>query len=277
MDVYADIYFIINFSMDFICLYICSLCMKTAIKPRRLLLAGAVGGIFSVISLILQGNPVISFLLTLCVGLLMCYIVFGCKTPLRFLVSFIVYLAVSFFMGGGLTFLYSWLNSLLPSASFLPVSPSGVLFPAALLCAVASLFLSHISNRYINRKTAEIHITHGKTDITLTALADSGNLLCDPISGVPVILLCRSASLEFIPSGDFSPEFVAELPEFTGKLRVIPMKNQEGTSIITAFSPQSITVNGESKRCLLAFTKTDSFGGNDALLPSSLLPFSSNK
>lgn len=277
MDIYADIYFIINFSMDFICLYICSLCMKTAIKIRRLLLASVIGGIFSVISLILQGNNIISFFLTLCVGILMCYIVFSCKAPLRFLFSFIIYLAVSFFMGGGLTFLYSWLNSFLPTSSPVPLSPSEILFPAALLCAVASLFLSHISNRYLNRKNAEIHIEHGQTSITINALVDSGNLLCDPISGSPVILLSTSASLNFIPSGNFSPEHVAELPEFNSKLRVIPIKQQEGTSIITAFSPQMITVNGETKRCLVAFTKTDSFGGTEALLPSSLLPLSSNK
>lgn len=258
--------------MDFICLYICVLCMKVPIKPLRILAASFIGGLFSVLSLLLEGNGIVSVIITVFVGLLMCYVVFGCKNLIRFFVSFIIYLAVSFFMAGGLTVLYSWMNDILPSFSSVPVSPSEILFPAALLCAAASLFFSRVSNRYTNRKSAEIHIEHLGISLTVTALVDSGNLLCDPISGLPVILLSRRASLEFVPNGNFAPEFIAGLRGFEGKLRLIPVKQNGSTSILSAFSPTAIAVNGESRRCLVALSENEAFGGTDALVHPSLLP-----
>lgn len=273
LDIYADIYFVINFSMDLICLYITSLCMSCTVKLKRLIFASCIGGIFSVLSLILEGNYIISFILTLFVGLLMCYTVFYQKhSGFKVVISFIIYLAVSFFMGGGLTFLYSWLNTNFSPISPLPPSATSLLFPAALLCAVASVFLSHISKRFLKAKQAEIHISHDEVDITLLALVDSGNLLSDPISGLPVILLSKEASLEFLPSDDFSPEFISDLPKFKRIIRVIPTKTIDGATILTAFIPQITEVNKERKKCLIAFSNAKSFGGCQALLPSSLLP-----
>jgi hypothetical protein len=106
----------------------------------------------------------------------------------------------------------------------------------------------------------------------LTALVDSGNLLCDPISGLHVILLNQSSSCLFVENGDFSIEALCSIEDFHDKLRAIPTKSVEGSLIITAFIPDNLKINGKEARGLVAFSNHLDFGGNQALLPSSLLP-----
>ena len=202
----------------------------------------------------------------------MCYICFSSfNDGLRLLICFVIYLAVSFFMGGGLTFLYSVFNTYLPKQEQTH-SASSLLFPAALLCAAASLFLSRISNRFLSGKQACLIISNRGKQAELTALVDSGNLLCDPISGLHVILLNQNTSRLFVENGDFSIDSLCTIEDFHDKLRAIPTKNMEGSLIITAFIPDSLKINGKESRGLVAFSNHTDFGGNQALLPSSLLP-----
>ena len=65
MDVYADLLFLVNFSMDFLCLY---LSIKLLHLPRvrwRMLSAAALGGVYSVVALLLSVESWLSLALIL--------------------------------------------------------------------------------------------------------------------------------------------------------------------------------------------------------------------
>ena len=53
LDLYADLYFLINFSMDLICFYLLASILHIKLPMRRALIASGIGGIYSVCALVL--------------------------------------------------------------------------------------------------------------------------------------------------------------------------------------------------------------------------------
>ena len=61
--IYSDVLFIINFSIDFLCLFICGRLNYRAVKWYRLVIGAALGGFYSFIPYLLYlGNVFLSFL-----------------------------------------------------------------------------------------------------------------------------------------------------------------------------------------------------------------------
>ena len=101
-----------------------------------------------------------------------------------------------------------------------------------------------------------------------SALVDSGNLLREPIGGLPVVILSEKASRVYIKKGEISPGSAIEYPEIGKEIRIIPMNGAGGAGILTGFIPKGgVTVGGNTKKCCVAFSKTQSFNGCEALLP----------
>ena len=110
-----------------------------------------------------------------------------------------------------------------------------------------------------------MEIVFGGNRYTLRLLADSGNLLREPISGLPVILLRPGV----LPGGE---PLTLERP---GQ-RVIPFSSAGGSDILIGFRADSITLKTLTRKkdiqAYLAFDKAgNGFAGTDGLFPASLL------
>ncbi len=277
-EIYADVYFFINFAMDFICLYITSLISSRKTSIFRLALGGFFGGAYSIFALLLL-NGRSGVIITLFAALLICFCTFFNGKDLKGIFpSFLVFTAVSFFMGGALTYIYSYLGRLFGGVQA-GNSRSFLLLPASALCALFSFITSRISKKAFKGHRVGIKIITSRT-LEFSALVDSGNLLHDPISGLPVIILSKKASLNFVKSGIFTPSEVIKYPEVSKKIRLIPFKSAwaskdgekgEESSILTSFIPEGgVAVSGIKRECCVAFSHSESFSGADALLPASL-------
>ena len=152
-DVYVDLLFLINFSMDYLCLYICSRVIHRRIYLYKMLIASAIGGIYSVISLFIISTPVIALVIDCAVCLLMCAIVFsqkGVSAPSVLLYSFL-YVGISMMMGGCMTAIFNLLNKLdLPLENITADGISTYLF--AILAAAAG-FISLTSGQVIAKRS----------------------------------------------------------------------------------------------------------------------------
>ena len=78
-EVYADLLFLINFSMDYLCLYICAHVLHRKIALLKMLIASSLGGIYSIVSLFYNTNTLVSIIIDLCVCLIMCSVAFARK------------------------------------------------------------------------------------------------------------------------------------------------------------------------------------------------------
>ena len=113
-DVYVDLFFFINFSMDYICLYITAKILRHKISTPRFVIASALGGAYSVVSLFLSLGPFPSFLLDCAACFLLitvCFYKKGTK-KLRLFPAALLFVGVSMLLGGVMTAIFNLLNKL---------------------------------------------------------------------------------------------------------------------------------------------------------------------
>ena len=113
-DVYADLLFLINFSMDYLCLYICARVLHRKMSLVKMIIAASIGGIYSVISLLLGLGGILSLTVDVAVCVAMCAIVFAEKTQRvssTLLCSFL-FVGISMMTGGAMTAIFNLLNRL---------------------------------------------------------------------------------------------------------------------------------------------------------------------
>ena len=283
--VYADIYFLINFSMDFLCLFLCAKLLATPFFIGRALISAALGGLYAILALFLDLAPLPSLLVDLFVCALLCAVAFFRRGHARLsLISTPVFLAVSMLLGGVMTALFYLLNRLdLPLSDLEPDGLSAWGF--AILAAISGL-ITYLSERFFRRRTsakrATLVVTLLGRTVTLTALCDSGNLLRDPLSGKLCIvadadacralvppLLCEAAKRGKSPPPDLPREILE-------RIRLIPTHTATGEGLLIALRADKIQIftnkSPYTVDALIALSPLKGRAdGTSALLPCELL------
>ncbi len=251
MDVYADVLFLINGGMDALCLALTARMLHRRLSLWRLALASVVGGVYGVVALFLEVGTLLALLVDILVCVLMCGVALG---KVKLWLSSGVYVLSSMVMGGVMTALYHWLNRV-GGAEILPAGEEGVSSVAfVLLAAVGGLFTlgwGKVFRKSESQRAARVSVsvTMGQGCVTLEGMVDSGNLLTDPFSGTPVIVVKKEAvasllSLELQRLVDVMPlraEGISELPE-GGRVRLIPTDTATGGGMLLALRPDAVTV-----------------------------------
>ena len=288
--VYADLLFLVNFSMDFLCFYITSTILRRKLSVLRCLLASIGGGVYSVAVLFAYIVPPFGLVLDAVACLAMCAAVFIDRHTKfsRILLSLAVYIGVSVALGGMMTALFNLLNTLdLPLDALKNESEGIPVWLFALLAAVSGV-ATLVGGRFFkesqSKKSAKVEITYGGKSVTLCALCDNGNLLRDPVSGKCVIVADLASLRRILPHEiicavrEKNSAYISKLPSQTAlRLRLIPANSIGGNSILYALTADKITVtseDGETHESDALFAPAPIGGaakGYEALLPSELL------
>lgn len=280
--IYGDVLFLINFSMDYLALYLTSKILSLHVKAFRMILSAAAGAIYSVYILFFPGNVFIGTIISVAVSLLICYMAFGANLR-TFIRSVILFYLISLLLGGGITALCNVFASLSGTKRVLfngSVRELDKEIPFALfmvftsVCVLLCFIGGHIFKRFSRIKTAKLCIINRGKKLYADALCDSGNLLTEPISGRPCIIIPLSMSEGLIP-GETKQSI--EKNDFSNHssvfgLRVIPSHSVGHSGMLYGFIPESVTVNGVSvNACVALDVERASFGGYSAILPSRLI------
>jgi len=282
--IYGDILFIINFSMDFLSLFITAAILHRKVNTLSLILAAGIGAVYAVISLFAEGNGWMTLGINIGVSALMCYIVFAVN-----LKAMLLFYAVSFLSGGAMTALYNLINSYRGIQKiYINGSPASVMSDIPLsrfiILAVVSLILTLICGRIFNRKSrqksAVITATYNNAVITFNSLVDSGNMLTEPVSGMPVIVTGYDMLKQLLPEQlypVFESRDVDILYQLDFKLlrrvKVIPMTAVGHSGILMGFVPDNLVADGVNITACIAADVNDTgdFGGYDAVIPAVLI------
>ena len=262
--VYADMLFLIDFSMDFLTFYIVSRILRQKAKLIRICSASAMGGIYSVVSLGFGEKGVFAFALDIFVCFVMCMTAFLEKSPKRFRrmpLYTVTFFVVSSMLGGAMTAIFSLFNRSVTDIEAGREDLSLWVFGlVALLSGLATMVGSDIIGKSGRARFGKLSIRLGNRKMTLEAMSDSGNMLKDPIGGKDVVIIDRKRGSRLVPSlalGDFS-----SLPQNVAKsLRLIPVRTATGEGILAAFCPDEVTLEfeGDTKQIdvLIALSKED--------------------
>ena len=270
MTVYADILFIVNLYIDAMLLSAVRRFMRLPLSRLRWLLGSVLGGFFGLTALLpqLRGLPLLLF--GLCQAFLLVTAAFAPK-PWHTLGKATLLLLL---FGAALSGLLSLVQSFLPLSGmvlrngtvYFDISPLLLVLLTCAAYGVLYLFDRLFQKREPDVLFSTVHLTHSGKSVQLSSKIDTGMTLREPFSGLPVILVHRSAVKDLLP-----PNFgTADCPL---PFRLIPFSSVGGTGVLPAFSPDAVTVNGRPVRCWAAVCeKPLSAGVYDALISADLAP-----
>ena len=252
-EVYIDLYFLVNVSMDLLCLMITATLLHRRVKRWRAVLAALVGGTYAAVSLLLGLGGIWGFLCDVLAALIMCGITFGIKgkSPRALISPIPILLLVSMTLGGIMTALYTALNRLHLPLDTLQGDGLSV-WTFALLTTVASFATMRGGRLFgISHKTRTVTVCAtllGKV-IKLEAFVDSGNLLRDPLSGKSVIIVDADRLVGILPPRLLSACKTGQITEFLAtyehqnRCRLIPAQAVTGERLLLALVPDSLTLS----------------------------------
>ena len=249
-EVYADLLFLINFSMDYLCLYICAKVLHKRLRLGRMLLASALGGIYSITSLLLYLSATRELILDAFVCLIICLIAFYEKRQriATTILCCFLYIGISMMTGGCMTAIFNILNRFdLPLGDIDADSISTYLFA---IVAAAAGFISFKSNSIISHRSSisecNLEISYdGRCEI-FKGFCDSGNLIKDPMTGKAVIVVDRTELQLLIDVSCFDSYSKGVKTKIA--IHIIPINTAGGRSLLLAFHPDKILLEYTDKR-----------------------------
>ncbi len=238
MQVYAELVFLINFLVDFLLLYGTDLLSGFPASVRRAVRGAALGGVYAFACLL----PGFSFL----------------GNGLWRLISFGIVAFLAF--GTGRSALRRGILFFLLSMALGGIAMglgSGTVW--TLVLAAAGLWLICLvgfGGREPGKQYLEVSITHQGRQIHMTALADTGNTLKDPISGLPVLVADAKAARQLL---GLAEKQLADPMQTLARgtvpgLRLIPY-HAVGTpgGFLLGFRPDKLLCNGKQVDMVVAF------------------------
>ncbi len=255
VTVYADIYFLFNLTFDFLFLYITARLTNTPFKIWRLALSAAAGGGYALTCLVFANLLPVH----IAMAFIMILIAFGKK---RIFANTAVFLVSSAAAGGivyGLTYMAGGNEKVISS-----LGSGGVII--CLLCAL-SITAGYL---YVCRKNSaagavHAYITAGGKEYKAFLMKDNGNMLTDPISLDPVMVVSKDV---------FGFDLSEPEKAFPSSMRIIPVRTAAGSDILYGFRPEKCEIRefGKKKkrevRIVIALTNGNRFTGTyDGLMP----------
>ena len=254
MEIYIDVFFIINFIADFLLLILCDLNVKKILRKG---FAAAIGSLYACLFLFNLPKIFYSPIAKLIVAVIICYIAFS---PCRIKIFFekcTVFLFVSMLFCG-----IMYAAPLLLDTKDIPW----------IISAITAFFIIRLSYVKIKNKlysnNCKIKIMYNNRSVTVDAMIDTGNTLKDPITGVPALVIDEKIlKTLFSPSAKQNNlcEFVE--PE---DFRIIPYKTISNSGIAYGFVPDMLSIDGKAiKNTIIAVAPSPI--NTDALISPQLI------
>lgn len=259
LTVYADAVFVLNFSVNYLLLRASARLGGAAIRNKRLLCGALLGAVYAVAVYL----PHMRWLSALPVKLLcaagMILLGFGRRRSALRLAA--VFGAMTLALCGavyGVELLRGGRVRYRADALFYPVSFFSLLLTAAAVCLACRLLLPKLTFAANSILPLTLRL-NGRT-VHLSALRDSGNTLCDPVSGEPVLTVYWQAARPLFPfalsADELSSPATLALRLKAYAPRLIPYRAVGVSSGLLLAIPCEITLDDHHKTGLVALSPT---------------------
>ncbi len=180
-ELYIDVFFLVNFMMDFLLLLFVKKSLKCTATHGKLCIGAAVGAFLTCMIIILPiSSNIIKFIL-FHVFVNTCMIRAGLKikTKTDFArAHFLLYIG-SFLLGGILQFLHNYIRE---GSLFFTIAVVGY-------CIASQIWDVAVELQKVTISRCQVELYLGNKMLTVVGLIDTGNSLCDPITREPVHIL----------------------------------------------------------------------------------------
>ena len=241
--VYADVLFITNFVINLILLAITLMLTGGRSSVIRRSISAFVGAVYAVCAFVPEFTVAQSLLCKALLAALMVYIAFGAVSFRQYIKNLCMFCTVSLVCGG------CALAASYYSAGNTVSSNNGVFYFNTSLCkviisSVAAYIIIKLSvgicKKYSGRAYHRMVVYKNGKAATIRVLLDTGNMLTEPFTGSPVIIVEKSALRGIVPQ-DISDTDILEMSKYIEDIRLIPFKSL-GTDngLLMGFKPDKI-------------------------------------
>ncbi len=262
MTVYADILILINTYVNFFVLLVTSALLRLHTPIWKMIIGAIIGGVASLIILLPKQNEFISCAIHLLLAFIIILVSFGITTVRIMLKRLAFFFAASFIFSGSIYCF--WLafkpdrliinNSVIyfDISAFELIIASGIIYGMVML---VRLFCGGFNKN--ERKTVKLDLIHNGKRITYNCLIDTGNMLRDCFTDMPIAVVDKSIShaleIDFFNADDMSI--------ISNKIRYIPFNTVGESGLMPVFKPDLIKVDGKEKNDILIGVSLSRFNG----------------
>ena len=263
MTIYLDVVLIENLCMNYIILFATGYLLKIKMNHIRLILSALLGGIYSILAYMEILEIYSNFVLKIILSIVMVYLAYHAKNIKQLSKELIFFYLTSFVFGGcafALLYFIKPQEILMRNGTYIGTYPLKV----AILGGIVGFKITVIAFRFIKKRISKkdmyskITIYFNEKNITITALLDTGNMLKDPITSMPVIVVEKEILKNILPDtilnnlskiigGDVPKEvYEDENLEYITKFRVIPFSSIGKTNgMLLGFKANKVEVKDE--------------------------------
>lgn len=204
MTIYLDVVLLENLCMNYIILFATGYILKLKLKHIRIIASAFLGGMYSLFAYMEVLKIYSNFILKIILSVVMVYIAYNAKNIKQLIKQLIFFYLTSFVFGGcafALLYIIKPQEIILKNGMLVGTYPIKV----ALLGGLGGFAITTIAFNYVKNKIAkkdifyQVKIFFNEKQTQTTALLDTGNMLKDPISGMPVIIVEKEMLKDILP------------------------------------------------------------------------------
>lgn len=265
MTIYLDIILCENLLMNYIILFATYVIIKPKTKhPQiRMILSSLLGSIYAIIIYLNILSIYTNLLAKITLSVVMVYIAFAPPNIKQLLKQILIFYLVSFIFGGctfALIYFITPENVEMKNGVFVGIYPIKVGLIAGIIAFIITQIAFKINKSKLNNKNTFIEIElYNKNKMTKArALLDSGNMLKEPISQKPVIVVEKAILSKIIPEEvlNYIERMVGgddqernEMQEYLSKIRMVPfMSLGKENGMLIGIRLDKIKINTEDIR-----------------------------
>lgn len=264
MTIYIDVVLIENLIMNYIILFTTGLILKLKINHLRILLASSLGAIYSIIAYTGILKIYSSFILKIILSVLIVYIAFNPQNAKKMWKDILIFYLTSFVFGGvafALIYIVKPQDIIMKNGLFLGTYPLKTIMLGAIIAFVIIITAFSVVKSKISKKDmfCQIEVGINNKKVKTNAMIDTGNMLKEPITNTPVVVIEHTLLYECIPKeilnnieniigGDFEkvPDYIRE--KYISKLKLIPFSSLgKQNGMLLGIKPQYLKVIAEEE------------------------------
>lgn len=266
MTIYLDVVLLENLCMNYIILFATGYIMKLKQKQWRLVLSSLLGSIYAVVSYLEILPLYSSFAVKMLLSVGMVYLAYKANGIKMLAKQLVLFYLVSFVFGGCA---FALLYFVKPQDIFMRNGVYVGTYPLkiALLGGIVGFMITYIAFKVVKTKLKkkdmiyDVKITLHEKSLNLKAMLDTGNLLKEPITGMPVVVVEKEKLYSLMPAnllnhieeliGGDGQEKLNEIEEkeYLTKLRVIPFSSiGKQNGLMLGLKADKVTIQKEEEK-----------------------------
>lgn len=263
MTIYVDVVLIENLIMNYIILFATDIILKNKSKFWRLLLASLIGAIYTVISYISNLKIYSNVILKMILSIIIVYVAFNPQNMKKMWKSLLIFYLTSLVFGGAafaLIYIVKPQETFLKNGLFLGTYSLKTILLSAIVAFLIIITAFTVVKNKLSKKDmfCNIKVKLNGREIEAKAMLDTGNLLKEPITNIPVIVIEHTLLYECIPKqilnniddilgGDFSKISDEIKQKYMTKLKFIPFSSLgKQNGMLLGIKPDYVIIKDEN-------------------------------